>query len=263
MKHIVITGSTRGIGFGLADAFLELGCSVTISGRIQASVEQVVEGFSDQFAPENIQGVACDVRDASQVQALWDAAQERFGKVDIWVNNAGLSGPQMSSWEIPAEQAAQVIETNLLGAIYGSQVAMRGMLAQGFGAIYNMEGMGSDGRKHNGMALYGTSKYGLKYLTDCLALEIKGTPLIVGALRPGMVVTDLVVGQFEGREEEFERFKRVMNIIADTVENVAPWLAARMLQNVKSGVRLRYLSTGKLLVRLLSGPFKKRDLFSG
>ena len=162
MKKVVITGSTRGIGFGLAYAFLELGCSVTVCGRKWASVEQAVEMLLDRFAPANIQGVACDVRDASQVQALWDAAQERFGKVDIWVNNAGLSGPQMPPWEIPAEQAAQVIETNLLGAIYGSQVAVRGMLAQGFGAIYNMEGMGSDGRKHNGLALYGTSKYGLK-----------------------------------------------------------------------------------------------------
>ena len=83
--------------------------------------------------------------------------------------------------------------------IYGSQVAIRGMLTQGFGAIYNMEGMGSDGRTHDGLALYGTTKYALKYFTDALVLETKETPLIVGALRPGMVITEMVTDQYAGQ----------------------------------------------------------------
>jgi short-subunit dehydrogenase len=74
-----------------------------------------------------------------------------------------------------------------LGVIYGSRIATAGMLAQGHGSIYNMEGMGSDGRKHSGLALYGTTKYAIAYFTDCLAQELKDTPLVVGALRPGMV----------------------------------------------------------------------------
>jgi short-subunit dehydrogenase len=136
------------------------------------------------------------------------------------------------------------------------------MLAQGFGAVYNMEGMGSDGRTHDGLSLYGTSKYALKYLTDALVLETKETPLMVGALRPGMVVTELVTDQYSNQPEELARVKGIFNIIADTVDNVGPWLADRIMENQKTGVRIRYTSIWKLLGRFLIYPFKKRDLFA-
>ena len=71
----------------------------------------------------------------------------------------------------PEEELTGAIATNLLGTAYESQVAMKGMLSQGFGAIYNMEGMGGDGRKHAGLTMYGTSKYAVHYFTESLALE--------------------------------------------------------------------------------------------
>jgi NAD(P)-dependent dehydrogenase (short-subunit alcohol dehydrogenase family) len=187
MKHIVITGSTRGIGYGLAQAFLELGCSVTVSGRIQAAVDQAVSKLSQSYQAHRVFGLTCDVRLPDQIQALWDQSLDRFGKIDIWVNNAGYSGPQQVAWEMPAETISEVIETNLLGTIYGSTVAVREMIAQGFGAVYIMEGMGSDGRMHEGLTYYGTSKYALRYFTKGLIKETNGTPLVVGSLRPGMV----------------------------------------------------------------------------
>jgi NAD(P)-dependent dehydrogenase (short-subunit alcohol dehydrogenase family) len=156
-----------------------------------------------------------------------------------------------------------VIAANLLGVVCGSQVAARGMLAQGGGAIYNMEGMGSDGRKHAGLTLYGTSKYAVHYFTESLALELKGSPVIAGALRPGMVVTDLILDRYRGRPQDFARVKRIFNILADRVENVAPWLAGRILANRKNGAVLAYLSRAKLLWRFASSPFVKRDVFAG
>jgi NAD(P)-dependent dehydrogenase (short-subunit alcohol dehydrogenase family) len=262
MKHVVITGSTRGIGFGLAAAFLELGCSVTISGRTQSGVDESVVRLMAKFEAGVLFGYPCDVRFPEPVQALWDAAQGRFGRVDIWINNAGFSAPQSPVWKLPASLAGDVVQTNLVGAIYGSAVAVRGMLEQGTGAIYNMEGMGSDGRKHDGLTLYGTTKYGLHYFTECLAREVQGTLLLVGSLRPGMVLTDLVLKQYDDRPAEFQRVKRVFNIIADRVENVAPWMAAQILANQRNGACLQYLTTGKLLGRVLANPFRKRDLFS-
>jgi NAD(P)-dependent dehydrogenase (short-subunit alcohol dehydrogenase family) len=136
------------------------------------------------------------------------------------------------------------------------------MLVQGFGAIYNMEGMGSDGRKHVGLSLYGTSKYAVHYFTESLALETRDTPVIVGALRPGMVITDLIVDRYKGRPEEWERAKKVFNIIADRVEIVTPRLTAKVLDNQKNGAILAYSSSWKLLWRFLSQPFYKRDLFT-
>ena len=260
-KHIVITGSTRGIGFGLAGALLDSGCSVTVSGRGQEAVDKAVAGLKSRFDAGQILGLACDVIDPKQVQKLWDVSIERFGKVDIWINNAGVSGEQGLLWELPAETADAPVTTNILGTIYGSQTAMRGMLSQGYGAIYNMEGMGSDGRKHPGLTLYGTSKYAIHYLTESLAMEAKDTPVIIGALRPGMVITDMIVDRYTGRSEEWERAKKIFNIIADSVGNVAPWLAGATLANRKNGAILAYSSTWKLLWRFISQPLVKRDLF--
>jgi NAD(P)-dependent dehydrogenase (short-subunit alcohol dehydrogenase family) len=262
MKHIVITGSTRGIGYGLAGEFLARGCSVTVSGRGEAAVESAVAGLRSGQEADRVFGLACDVTVPDQVQRLWDRSVAQFGKVDLWVNNAGSSGERGLVWELPAQEAEVPITTNVLGTVYGCQTAMRGMMAQGNGAIYTMEGMGSDGRKHAGLTLYGTSKYAVHYFTESLALEAKETPVIVGALRPGMVITDLITDRYEGRSEEFERAKKIFNIIADRVENVTPWLVERMLANRKNGAILAYSSSWKLMWRFLSQPFVKRDLFS-
>lgn len=262
MKVVVITGSTRGIGYGLADAFLSRNCSVVISGRTREAVDQAVGELSSIHSSDGILGVPCDVRFFDQLQRIWDATQDKFGRVDIWINNAGFALANTLVREQTSEQIEQIIDTNLKGVIFGAKVAITGMLEQGFGAIYNMEGMGSDGRKHDGMTLYGTTKYGMRYLTDSLVLEMKDTPLIIGALRPGMVVTGLVTNQYEGRAEEFERAKRILNLIADRVENVAPWLADRILRNQETGARITYLTRRKMIGRMLSAPFRKRDVFS-
>ncbi|NLG98672.1 MAG: SDR family oxidoreductase [Chloroflexi bacterium] len=148
MKTIVITGSTRGIGYGLADAFLMHGERVVISGRKQETVDQALRQLSQKHGPERAAGFACDVTDYAQVQALWDSAAARFGTIDIWINNAGQSNILTPFWELDPAQMRDVVQTNILGMMYGSKVALRGMLQQGFGSLYNMEGFGSrSGRK--------------------------------------------------------------------------------------------------------------------
>jgi NAD(P)-dependent dehydrogenase (short-subunit alcohol dehydrogenase family) len=261
LETIVVTGSTRGIGYGLADAFLARGCSVTISGRHQASVDEATSKLGAKYGAEHVFGHPCDVTDFGQVQGLWDASKARWGQIDIWINNAGIAHAQTDLWVQAPEEMAAVVETNMLGALYGAKVALAGMLEQGSGSLYNMEGLGSDGRRVEGLTAYGTTKCGLRYLTDALVAETKGTPLIVGALRPGMVLTDLLTKQYEDRPEDWERAIRIFNILADRVETVTPWLADRVLANTKPGARFRWLSRGKVLGRFLAAPFGKRDLF--
>jgi NAD(P)-dependent dehydrogenase (short-subunit alcohol dehydrogenase family) len=261
MKHVVITGSTRGIGLGLAREFLKLGCSVTISGRAQENVVQVIRELNSDFTSDHMLGFPCDVRDPGEVQALWDVSVDKYGKVDIWINNAGYSGPQIQVWEVEPEIAKDVIETNLMGEINGSIIAVREMIAQGYGALYNMEGMGSDGRIHSGLAYYGTSNSGRHYFNQSLIKETEDTPLIIGTLRPGMVVTDMLTGQYEHRPEDWERDKRMFNILADRVETVTPWMATRILENQKSGAKISWTSRSKILLRFLTAPFSKRDIF--
>ncbi len=261
MKIIVITGSTRGIGYGLADSFLHLGCAITISGRSQEGVDKAVAELSAKHEAARVFGQPCDVDQFEQVQALWDAAQAHWGRVDIWINNAGIPHPTTEFWKLEPERIEAVVRTNLVGAMYGFHVALRGMLEQGGGSIYSMEGLGSTGRKMDGLAVYGTTKCGLRYLDETLAHEIKDTPVLVGALRPGMVATEFITDQFKDRPQDWENAKRILNIIADRVETVTPWLAQKVLANDKNGVCFSWTSRRKLAWRFLTARFRPRNVF--
>ena len=262
MKTIVITGSTRGIGFGLADSFLERGCEVVVSGRTQAAVDAAVNSLNIKYEPSRAFGIVCDVTQCDQVQVLWNAAATHFGKVDIWINNAGLGHSQSNFCEFDPEEVRLVVETNLLGAMYGSMVAMRKMVTQGFGGIYNVEGLGSGASPRvKGLSLYGTTKAGLRYLDDYLVSEAKGTPVIIGMIRPGMVATDMLTRQFEGNPAEWEKAKRIFNILSDRVETVTPWLADNILANHKNGARISWSSSWKIFGRFLLAPFHNRKIF--
>lgn len=264
MKTIVITGSTRGIGYALAHEFLARGCRVVVGGRSQASTQAAVSNLAEQHSSDHIVGQACDVSDFEQVQALWNAAKNAFGEVDIWINNAGVSCPVGPVHEQAADLMQAVVTTNMLGTLYGLKVAINGMLEQGHGTVYVMEGAGSDGNVRHGLALYGSTKYGLRFITNALEDELKDTPVKLGTLSPGMLVTQLVTDQFAGREAQFERYRRVFNIIMDRVETVAPWLVERMLDNDKHAARIRWLTRPKVLWRFATAPFKRgRDVFGG
>lgn len=264
MQTVVITGSTRGIGLGLARAFLERGCNVVVSGRTQAAAEQAAAALGEQFGAQRVAGFGCDVTQYDQLAHLWDSAAQRFNKIDIWINNAGISNTLRPFWEVDPQEIQTVISTNMLGSLYGSQVALIRMRAQGHGALYNLEGYGSSGsRMTNGLAVYGTTKAGLHFFNRALAAEAAGSPILVGAIQPGMVITDMITSQYVGRPDEWKRVRPIFNIIAERVEVVAPWIAAQVLSNTKNGVLLRFSSSQKLLLRFLLAPFRKRDLFVG
>ena len=263
MKSIIITGGTRGIGYGLADAFLRRGCAVTICGRDAQSLEVAHQSLTRVYSTDKVASYTCDVRNYDQLQGLWAQARDSFGQVDIWINNAGIIHPFLPLWQQTPEQVKAVIDPNLLGTIYGTSVAIKGMLKQNFGAIYNMEGEGSNGTIRKNLTLYGTTKYGVRYLTNSFVEETKGTAIIVGSLSPGIVVTDLITEQLNRRQDAArERTQRLLNILADRVETVAPWLVNRILANTNSGVRIAWLTKSKALKRFLAAPFQKRDLFA-
>jgi NAD(P)-dependent dehydrogenase (short-subunit alcohol dehydrogenase family) len=215
--------------------------------------------LATEFGNTCIFGQPCDVTDFDSVQALWDSAAKRYGKIDIWINNAGISHRQIDLAAIPPEDLRAVVATNILGTLHGASVAMRGMRAQGNGAIYNLEGLGSDGRHMRGLNLYGMTKYGVTYLTDGLAQEAKGSGVIVGAIRPGMVLTELITAQYTGRDEDWRRMQRVFRIIASDVKDVAPWVAERVLANRRNGARIQYGGMLRILGRMITSGFGGRN----
>jgi NAD(P)-dependent dehydrogenase (short-subunit alcohol dehydrogenase family) len=261
MKTVVITGSTRGIGFGMASSFLDLGCAVMVSGRTQTAVDEAVKKLAARHGADRVHGILCNVSDPAQLQALWDVTVTAFGHVDIWINNAGIAAESRPVWEISSEQVSAVVRTNLTGAILGCSVAIRGMLKQGYGAVYNLEGLGSDhGRFVPGTTTYGTTKAALRYFDDALAVELKGKPVICGSILPGMVYTNLLTGEHDGRKQDLNQIKGIMNIIGDRVEAVAPKIAQQVLVNTTNGARIRMMSGASVMWRFMTAPFIKRHV---
>jgi len=262
-RVVVVTGGTRGIGLGLAGQLLQRDCQVVVCGRSSAAVDAAVAELGAVAGADRVSGLPADVTDRDSLQRLWDHTIETFGRVDVWINNAGISAPRRPLPEIPADVVDGVIRTNLVGAVNGSTVALAGLSAQpGGGWIWNMEGFGSDGQLQPGMAVYGASKRAVTYLTSAMVKEMKGTDVRVGYLSPGIVATDLLVDDYDGQPEAFEKARKIFNILGDRVETVTPWLADRVLAASKNGARVAWLTRSKAMGRFLTAGFRSRDIFA-
>ncbi len=244
MTTAVITGSTRGIGFGLAKEFLRRGHNVVISGRREsACTAAAAELTAHASGGARILAVACDVSDYAQVQSLWDQAVAAFGRVDVWINNAGMANTRLPIGTLKTDEVNAVVRTNVLGTMYGAKIALAGMRAQGSGAIYNFEGFGSNGQKSPGISLYGCTKFGITYFTKALIAETKGGPVRVGYLSPGIVMTDMILDDRDKMTPEaWNKVMRVYNILGDRVETVTPWLVEKVLADTRHGTRIAWLT---------------------
>ncbi len=261
MKTVVITGSTRGIGLGLARAFAAQGCQVVIAGRSQQAVDARVAELSAEH-PGRVAGAVCEVTDEAQLGGLWDAACQAFGRVDVWINNAGISIPRAPLHECAASDIQRIVSINLCGALLANQVVIQRMLQQGGGQVWTMEGFGSNGQTQPGMTAYGATKRAVHYMLKSLHKELKGTPVQVCSLSPGIVVTDLLIGDYDQTSPEWAKVKKIFNILGDRVETVTPWLAQQVLATNKSGAKVAWLTSGKAFGRFMTAGFKKRDLFA-
>ena len=260
VKTIVITGSSRGIGYHLAKAFLKENCQVMLTGRSLETLELAANQLRTSYPAAQLLTTVCDVSKFEQVNQLWKTAKDHFGKIDIWINNAGQGHPQANSWDHETDLIIGIVQTNILGVMMGSKVAMQGMLEQGFGAIYNMEGLGSDGRTVDGLAIYGTTKAAVRYFTQSLIKEAAGTKVLVGTLSPGMVMTEFITSQYIKDPKGWEKAKPVFNILADKPETVTNWMAPRILANKKHGKSIVWLTQEKVIARFVGSLFRKRNV---
>lgn len=259
MKTVVITGSTRGLGFGLAQRFLERGCNVVINGTRQERVDEAL-GRLSAFAGR-VHGVSGDVSSASDVERLYREAEERFLAVDIWINNAGIGQPPVKAWALDSSLQDRIAGVNLMGVVHGTVVPFRAMKSRRSGMIFTMEGHGSNGRIVDGMAMYGASKSAATYYTKAFAYEAKGSGVSIGLLQPGMVVTDLLMETLSGDDPENAKRREIYNLLADDVGTVSAFLADGVLAARGPSPSVVWLTPRKAMFRLLFGRFMKRDVF--
>jgi NADP-dependent 3-hydroxy acid dehydrogenase YdfG len=245
----------------MAKEFLKSGCNVTISGSKPESFENAKEklkGFENKFIY-----ITCNVKNIADIRSLWLKSVEKWGSIDIWINNAGQNCPRESLCDTPDEYIDSVVDTNIKGVMYGSKVAAENMLNQGHGQIWNMEGLGSNGMIIEQTILYGTSKCALTYFTKGLAKELKDSPVKTGRLSPGMMLTEFITksptGEISSVTQD-KQFRRVFNILGDKPETVAKFFVPRILSNTKQDTHLVWLTNLKSTKRFLTTAFNKREL---
>lgn len=227
-KVAVITGGTRGLGFGIAKAYAQEGAHVVVASRSQPSVSAAINQLGG--LPGRVSGTTVDVSDLASVQALADFAIHQFGRMDIWVNNAGTAGPYGPTLELAPDAFTQVVQTNILGVYYGSRVAMQVFLAQRSGKLINMLGHGYKGPVPWQNA-YSASKAWVRSFTSALAKETAHQGVSVIAFNPGMVLTDLLtdVEVVAGSEHRLKVFPAIVRMWAkppDVPARKAVWLAS-------------------------------------
>ncbi|MDQ2825894.1 MAG: SDR family oxidoreductase [Actinomycetota bacterium] len=185
----VITASTRSIGRGMAEAFLAEGASVVVSGRSAAKGERAL---AEMNAGERSSFHACDATRQADVEALVDFAQERYGRVDIMVNNAGGTDGWALVGELSDEAWNKALDWNLNSCFWGTRRALRYMSTSGWGRIINISSVESKMANKPAVAHYITNKHAINGLTKAVALEYGPAGITCNAICPGAVETDLM-----------------------------------------------------------------------
>lgn len=265
MKTVVITGSSRGLGFEMAKEFKKAGLNIILNGTNYAKLEAAKQTLDTMEGDGCVYICSGNVTSTPDIQKLVNFAVETCEKIDIWINNAGVNQPMKAIWELSEEDIDYVLDVDLKGTIMGSKLAMSQMMKQGHGAIYNLEGYGSNDAMMLGLNMYGTGKRAVTHFTQALAKESeeRGAGVIVGRLSPGIMITDFTVKALGGREdiELPEKTKKVYNILGDYPDVVAKFLVKEVLSNTKNNAHIEWLTSKKAAWRFMTAGFNKRDFF--
>lgn len=210
-KTAIVTGGSRGIGVEMAEGLAEAGANLMLCARREEWLMETVEEFRKQgFQTE---GKACDVSKAEDVQAVVDETVSKFGRVDILINNAGISWGAMPE-EMPLEKWQKVLDVNLTGCFLMAQACGREMLKQSSGSIINIASIAGLTSSANGpfYAGYVASKAGLIGLTRELAASWGRKGIRVNAIAPGFFhsrLADAVIDIYERSIQENNVIPRV------------------------------------------------------
>jgi NAD(P)-dependent dehydrogenase (short-subunit alcohol dehydrogenase family) len=187
-KVALITGASRGLGRAVAMAFAREGARLVLCSRSERDLDAVAQDVQEVGSEAAAFGT--DVARPDHVERLTRGAEDRFGGIDVVVNNASLLGSRTCLEETPPEEFRQVLEVNLFGAFLVARAAVPLLKARGNGSIINVSsGVGNDARPYWGA--YCASKFGLEALTGILAGELEGTGVRVNTVDPGRMRTSM------------------------------------------------------------------------
>jgi len=193
----VVTGGARGIGRAIVERFLASGAAVAIwdsdSARMRATVGELAAGRAD--AP--VMGCDADITSESSLRAALEATLARYRKVDILINNAGIGGPNTTTWEYPTEEFRRVLDVDLVGVFLGCNLVVPHMIGNGYGRIVNVASVAGKEGNPNAPA-YSAAKAGVIGLTKSLGKELAKTGVLCNCITPAVALTEILA---QGTEE--------------------------------------------------------------
>ena len=261
MKTVVITGSARGFGHAMIEEFYKKGFNVVlcdINYEELKNAKKKLESFNKKGI---ILSYKMDVTNEDDIIKVIDSVLEKLGRIDIWINNAGVNQPMDPIWELSSNVINRLIDIDLKGTILCSKFIMPVMIKQKSGAIYNVEGYGSNNATMSGLSIYGTSKRAVTYFTEALAKESKdnGNDVNVGKITPGIMITNFIgISMGDGDKINLsEKTKNVYNILGDKPEVIAKYMVDKICKNKSNNVKFVWLTTRRAVFRFIGAMLGK------
>ena len=187
-KVAIITGGARGIGYAVAERFLDSGASVVLWDMLADKLEEARKALSTKGS---VATATVDVRKEESIETALDAAIKQFGRADILVNSAGIAGAPLKTWEYSSAQFRDVIDINLNGLFLCCRAVVPAMMKNDYGRIINIASIAGKEGNPNASA-YSASKAGVIGLTKSLGKELAQTGIRVNAITPAAAATDIL-----------------------------------------------------------------------
>jgi NAD(P)-dependent dehydrogenase (short-subunit alcohol dehydrogenase family) len=206
-KVVVITGGTKGLGKAMALSFVKNYSKVVVCDINEEELKNLDEG---------ILGIRADVTKELELQNVLEFIKEKFGRLDVWVNNAGVWVPHKPIEEVNWNEAHNLMEVNFFGTAYGSKIALEEMRKQKFGSIINIISVSALEGKINETA-YCASKFAVKGFTESLKKEIKNDDIKIMSVYPSRIKTSLFG---EEKQEDYEEYMEPSFVAEKIVDNL-------------------------------------------
>jgi len=187
-RTAIVTGGARGIGRAIAERLLASGAKVSLWDIDPAAL---AKASNELASPGTVHTVAVNLADFASVQAAAETTATAFGKLDILINNAGITGGNAKTWELHPDDWRRVMDVNLNGPFYCCHAVVPHLLKNGYGRIVNIASIaGKEGNPN--AAHYSASKAGIIALTKSLGKELATANIVVNAVTPAVIATDIL-----------------------------------------------------------------------
>jgi len=208
-KIVVITGGSKGLGKGLAEAFVKNGSKVIITSTNYSELEQTAHAIGAD-------GCVIDVTSPVETEALAKQLVDKYGRIDIWINNAGIQIAPSGIEDVSIDKLKKLFYVNYFGYFYGMQSALRLMKTLDSGTIININSTaGLSGKP--GLSAYVSSKFALKGLTESVREEIKDTNINLYQIFPGGIQTDIY---HEEIPEDIDQYMSIDYAVDKIITNI-------------------------------------------